>query len=625
VRRLPPRLLLALCLGGCAEPSPEGTDRVQRLDHAQIALDPAPDPPGEDAAWEPVALPDRWRERRPEAGGLAWYRLELPGPAAPDESWAAFLPHVNMNAAVWVNGVPVGSGGRMSEPVAHNFNRPLYFSFPGRLLDRTANRVDVQLYAYAHHYGELDAPWLGPDRALRPRYEAVLWQRTTLAQLATALCLATVLFTGALWLGSRFDPVYGWLCAVTALWGVVSFNYWLRDLPVSHWSWERIVHPAMDGFMLTLAVWAHRYVGVRRPRLERLFGAAAVVSFAVAFALPPSRFYPAVNVLHALVFPASAYGVAIVLLHVLRTRPLEAAIYVATGAAALAFAAHDLGIQFGKASPGAPFLLPYIVPLMLLSFGSTLVIRFAAALRSAESLNRDLEQRVAEKHRELDRSFEERRALERARLVAEERERLVREMHDGLGGQLVSLLSLVEADPGADPRVTGAVRAALADMRLVIDSLDPGLQTLGGALGAARARLEPALARSGVRLEWHAGDVPATPWLGPHDYLQVLRILQEALANAVQHAAATRVAVRTGSRRSADGRPGVFIEVEDDGRGFDPKQAARPGARGLRHMRERAEQLSGSLGVEAAAADGRGTRVALWLPLAPPGVATPRA
>ena len=226
-------------------------------------------------AWEPVTLPDRWRERRPGAGGFAWYRLEVPGPAAPGAEWAVYLPYVSMNAAAFVNGAPVGSGGRFSEPVARNFNRPLYFAFPSDLLDRPTNAIEIRLFAYPYLFGELAAPWIGPDRALRRPYEAALWQRATLAQGATVLCLVTVLFSGALWFGSRGDPVYGWLALVTALWSIVSFNYWLRDIPVSLWTWERTVHTSMDGFMLALACWAHRYVGVRRPRLERGLAAAA--------------------------------------------------------------------------------------------------------------------------------------------------------------------------------------------------------------------------------------------------------------------------------------------------------------------------------------------------------------
>jgi signal transduction histidine kinase len=620
VRRSGLALPLLLCACACAAHPEGGPDGARHVERAELALSAAPEPPPPgDPAWEPVALPDRWRERRPDAGGFAWYRLEVPGPVAPGTPWALYLPHVNMNAAAWVNGAPVGSGGRFTEPVARNFNRPLYFAFPSDLLDRPANEIQIRFFAYPYLFGELGAPWIGPDRALRRHYEAALFQRTTLAQIATVLCVVTVLFCSALWLGSRWDPVYRGLALVTALWSIVSFNYWLRDIPVSIWTWERTAHNAVDGFALALACWAHRYVGVRRPRLERGLAAAAALSLAVAWLVPPSHFYPAVNLVHGAAFSAAVYGTFIILRHAVRTRPIEATVYVPAGAAALGFALHDLLLQHGATRPGAPFLLPYIVPLMLVSFGSTLVLRFASALRSAESLNRELEARVEDKHRELERSYEARRALERAKLLAEERERLVREMHDGLGGQLVSVLSLAEADGGADPRVAVGVRAALDDMRLVIDSLDPALQTLAGALGAARARFEPALVKSGVALEWQAGDLPRTPWLGPQDYLQVLRIVQEALVNVVRHSGARRVAVRSGTGASEDGRAGILIEVCDDGQGFDPAAVGRPGSRGLRHLRERAARLAGSLRVGPLdPATGCGTRVALWLPAAPP-------
>jgi signal transduction histidine kinase len=612
--------LVSLLLCACGAGPLDGQDGARRLERARIALSDSPVPPPADhPGWEAVSLPDRWRERRRGTGGFAWYRLELPGPVAPGGEWALYLPHLDLNAAAWVNGAPVGSGGRFSEPVARNFNRPLYFAFPSDLLDRPVNEIHVRLFAQPHLFGELGAPWVGPGESLRAHYEAAFLQRVTLAQVATALCLTTMLFCAALWFGSRGDPVYGWLALVTALWAIASLNYWLRDVPVATWTWERSMHAALDLFMFALACWAHRYAGVRRPRLERAFAAAAAAAFAVVWLVPAERFYPTVNYVHAAVFPATLYGTLLILRHVLRAGAVEAAIYVPAGLAALGLAVHDLLLQFGATEPGAPFLLLYLVPLMLAAFGSTLVLRYAGALRSAETLNRELEWRVDEKHRELEDSYAARRALERDKLLAEERERLVREMHDGMGGQLVSLLSLAEADERADPRLVGGLRAALDDMRLVIHSLDPALQTLGGALGAARARFEPALAQSGIALEWQAGDLPPTPWLQPQDYLQVLRIVQEALVNAVRHAGARRVAVRSGTRAGEDGRAGIRIEVCDDGRGIDAATLARAGGRGVRHMRERAARLSGSLSFEPGdSGSGPGTRVVLWLPAQAP-------
>jgi hypothetical protein len=230
-------------------------------------------------------------------------------------------------------------------------------------------------------------------------------------------------------------------------------------------------------------------VGVHRPRLELLLAVAAGLSVLLAWAVPKPLFNPTVNVVHGLLFPAAAYGTGLILLRERRSHPAEAALYLATGSAALAFAVHDLLIQFGRGGSGAPFLLPYVVPLMLLAFGSTLVVRFAPALRSSEALNRDLEQRVVENTAS---SSTATRTAARSSAQAARGGARAAGARDARrpGRAAVSLLSLVERDSGSDPRVAPAAARGARRHAAVIDSLDPALQTIGGAW-AARACFEP--------------------------------------------------------------------------------------------------------------------------------------
>ena len=98
------------------------------------------------------------------------------------------------------------------------------------------------------------------------------------------------------------------------------------------------------------------------------------------------------------------------------------------------------------------------------------------------------------------------------------------------------------------------------------------------------------------------------PWLDAPQALEVLRLLQEALANIIKHAGARSIAI------SAQGaEAGVLVQVVDDGVGFD---TAQPDAgRGLPNMRERARLLGGRLTIESSR--GGGTAVRLWLPAQP--------
>jgi signal transduction histidine kinase len=602
------RIVAALLVALAPAPTAQA-QAFATLERASILLDGGAAPPPDDAAgWEPVTLPDEWRRRRPEREGFAWYRLELPGPVPAGVAYALHLPSLSMNAAAWLNGEPIGSGGSFEDPVARNFNHPLYFPFPSSLLSRNRNVVHVRLWCYATpHHGYLAPIEVGPDATLRPRYETRLFRQLHLTELSSWLTVVLLVFLTGLWVASRFEGVYGWFALAAGCWAINSLNFWVRDPPFATWTWERVTNGPVEAFVAALAIWVHRLHGLERPHLERALLGFAAASFVATWLLPPARFYPAVNWLHVGALTIGVYAVAVILRR-WRSHPRwELVVFAAGGAVALWFAAHDLAIQFGRLPATSPQLFPFVVPIALLCFGAALIARFVASLRAAESLSRELERRVAEKRAELDQSYARMRDLERAQVLAHERERLMREMHDGLGGQLVSALSLAEAADTPREVLSAALRGALDEMRVVIDSLDPQVEDLGQLLGQLRARLEPMLRRSGLHFAWDVGRGHALPRLGPEQSLHVLRILQEAITNVVKHAGASEVRVST----RADGA-GVALAIEDDGRGL---LAGAAGGRGIANMQARARTLGAKLRVSALAA---GTRVELALPATPP-------
>lgn len=231
--------------------------------------------------------------------------------------------------------------------------------------------------------------------------------------------------------------------------------------------------------------------------------------------------------------------------------------------------------------------------------------RVSRALAESQRLNALLEERVREKQYELERQFEVLQRLMRDAAVAEERRRLMSDMHDGIGASLISTLSLVESGEASSEQVATALRECIDDLRLAIDSLEPADGELEPVLGGLRYRLEPRLKAKGITLEWQVQDLPKLAALTPQNVLHVLRILQEAFSNVVKHTQATRLRVAT---RVDDGR--VAIEVSDDGCGFDIAQPAS--GRGLANMRMRAHAIGGELRIVA---DSRGTMLSLSLPI----------
>jgi signal transduction histidine kinase len=206
----------------------------------------------------------------------------------------------------------------------------------------------------------------------------------------------------------------------------------------------------------------------------------------------------------------------------------------------------------------------------------------------------------------------------RERLVTareEERRRLRRDLHDGLGPQLAGLTMTAEAARDAiagDPAHARALldglieqtQEAVADVRRVVYGLRPPALDAIGLLGALRLH---ASQHPGLQVSVLTPD--ELPTLPAAVEVALYRIAAEALSNAEHHANAASCTLRLALDRTAGT---VRLEIADDGRGIDSERGTGVG---LSSMRERAAELGGTLTV--AAGTGGGTVVTAVLPCAP--------
>ena len=229
---------------------------------------------------------------------------------------------------------------------------------------------------------------------------------------------------------------------------------------------------------------------------------------------------------------------------------------------------------------------------LLFTLSWVLAQRATASTREVYRLNQSLAGTVAKREAELRQAFEQLRASEQQRAIEGERRRLMRDMHDGLGSQLVQTLNMVRSqrdtlDAGS---VESMIHHALEELRLMLDSLEPMEGDLATILGTFRQRVEPALAAAGIELDWQVQDVPALPSLDAQGVMHLFRCMQEIFANVVKHAQARRVCVRT--RHDA---AHVYLSVTDDGVGLQRPQTRLAHQRGLGNLRARAGKLGAEL------------------------------
>ncbi|MDP1568980.1 MAG: histidine kinase [Vicinamibacterales bacterium] len=250
-----------------------------------------------------------------------------------------------------------------------------------------------------------------------------------------------------------------------------------------------------------------------------------------------------------------------------------------------------------------------------------------ASLQTIARHHEELEQRVADRTRELDqacRRLNERdlwRAQVLRRVISaqeDERRRLARELHDDTCQSLAALSVSAEAavadlapGPARDRllSVKALVDASLADLHRVIYDLRPSVLDDLGLVPAIRWLVSHRFARSSVAVRLEVDGLAER--LPPEVETALFRVVQEALTNIERHAHAEHVLVQL----SADAS-GLLIEIEDDGIGFDPASvgAPAPGGRGLGllGLRERVELLGGRCEVDST--PGHGARIVVSVP-----------
>jgi signal transduction histidine kinase len=593
---------------------------------------------------------------QPMDGGQAcWQRVSLPetvarGPSLPidrdtplDRIWFR-VRHVPVEGAGRIEPimvyVPRVMGGAWQlrvngAVVADNladwrmmWNRPIGVSLPPALVP-PGQPVEIVLgIVFRPEVGYGMAPMtVGPQSAVAPRLaQRLLWQHT-LPQASSVVLLLMGLFFLGFWWTRKQESAHLLVALASVAWFVCNLQY-LLVRPDDEWlnAWySGIVNVSITWVMWLIYLFALRFDARRFVWVER--GLALFVAFMSLLALPVWHvsFDADSGVLFQLINVSVAAGVTVLLtVMAVRGGSTELRGIVAALWLAMLAGAHDVALLAQQVSIESVYLLPYGTLLLFAAFLMALQRRYVSAIDQAERLNDVLEQRLAERQTELEAKHQRLLEVQRGQALLLERQRLMRDMHDGLGSSLMSSLVMVEQGHMDMGQVGLMLRECVDDLRLVVDSLEPIEHDLILLLASLRHRLGSRLEAAGLSLVWQVEDIPPLPWLEPPDALHLLRFVQEVLTNVLKHAQARQVVFRVSlegallpaeREHEGDGEATEWVRIliRDDGVGLPEGLVAR-GSRGLINLKERARRLGGQLAVSSQGA-GKGVEVSLSLPL----------
>jgi hypothetical protein len=553
---------------------------------------------------ESVALPFFWDRAHAAHHGRARFVLRFGAAAAgAGANPALYLPRVGNAFAVSLNGSPVYQVGAPGSRSHDSVKRPWLIALPPALLHADDNRLEITIEATAGRAAQLSLVSIGPYSALEPAFDREHFWRVqlTAAMLWTALVLG--LMGLAAWWVQR-EPMFLCYAIAELAWAARLTDMFFVAMPLPWQAWGAYVAVTFGLSQLAMTAFFLHAVGRWHGTWKRAYWAYVAVWLAIV----PVVVMVEWRELWIGWVAAGTLGFVLLALYVgwrgfAEGRPWRWIF------ASLVLLATVSGAADMAESPGSMYMHPTWSRFVWLGYSLALAAQVARRLARArlaqQRAHAELHQALAAQKLELDEANRRRARGELDLAMEQERQRVMRDMHDVLGGRLSGLLSLAARHGPAAAELQAEVRTAIDELREVVSAMAPFDGNLATMLGSLRPQLERHLSLVGVALEWSVDELPPMAGFTPAKVQHLRRLLLEAVTNVARHAKAQRATLSAKLVGEA-----IEVRLADDGVGFDAGAAAARG-NGLRNMEWRAQTLGAELRFEA----GAGSTLVLRLPL----------
>ncbi len=542
---------------------------------------------------------------------VTWYRLNVPKLQSTSYPQHIYIPRWKTDGRIAVYGDSHIFYQSHANMAWNGWNTPLWIPLEKTAGEITPKVILIRIERPRSSGLGISSIWLGEDSQIRWRYHIRDVLQLQLPIMSSAAFLAVGIFSLFVWLRLRNEWLYGLFFCVSLVAYLHSTHYFLgaEPLPIAdNWfSWLTI------NSLFWLAALVHVFLsylhGRQKPWLNRLI---IGITLSVAILTLPILsglldVYLIASLVHMLLL---IMGTTISLVgwrSSKQSKSHDGLMLAGWGVIAMIFGIYDFLLANNYVSIESIYLGPYSNLSAFLIFMVILFRRYIGAINTINQQNIHLENSLEAQSTALQKSYHQLREIEQRQELAQERQRMMQDMHDGLGSTLIGALRVVEHGNISEADIAEILKDCIDDLKLAIDSMEPLEADLLLLLATLRYRIGPRIESSGIKLRWEIKDVPPLDWLDPKKALNILRILQEAFANIIKHTEATEIRVETGINGSF-----IVVIITDNGQGFDVESALKNGGKGLSNQMRRAEAIGAKVKWNS---DSKGTCFTLYLPI----------
>ena len=372
----------------------------------------------------------------------------------------------------------------------------------------------------------------------------------------------------------RRDALYLWAAVAQCCWAVRLADGALGSPPLAWPAWGVAMAACYAGWVAAAMLFCQHVAGRQHhPRMRwmgvAMVGGVLVSMLATGLALARAEPFWLTAWLALAILAIGACVGAFVVATVRQPDPARVLMSLAALTVFSVGVRDWAAIRLGNAD-GDIAWMPFASVFLGIALLATMTVRFRAVSQQARHWTATLSHRVAERERELAKTYARLEVVAREQARTHERERILRDMHDGVGSHISAAIRLLRTGTASRDELLRLLNDSLDQLKLSIDSIHLPPGDIGALLASLRYRMAPRFAASDIAMEWAVDEIEPVPCIDGAGMRQLQFLLFEAIANVLQHAHARRLRIE-----AVDSAGALTLRISDDGVGFDARQLPR--------------------------------------------------
>lgn len=514
-----------------------------------------------------VKLPESWNGL--SKSGRSDYLLSFDIQSSLTTPFAMYVPRLGNRFAVVMNGKKIAESALFGDSQADSAQRPYFLKLPAELITVSHNIIVFHLEGEKNRFAGLSKVHIGAEQEIYSRYS----QRYDLQTAGSfAVMVASILFAflSLLFWRATKEKSYILFAVLCVLWSIRTSYAVIARAPFEYHWWTFIVDASYAGVVSCIVLFCIYTLNLRFKKTllsitAGFLGLSLVLIFWHAFGeVNTVRQWWAFLMLGFV----ALMSVMVISAWYFNRSPASAAL-ASAGAIALMLGAYDhVTVFYSKDGYGSFAIARYAILFFLMAMAWILADQFLRLLSREKTMRREVADELRVKKALLEKELAEKEVLINQSAHDLERQRLLQDLHDGMGLQLNGLMGLVEHGTLDRSELTSEVRTTLEQLRVMMDGTESFDGTLAELFGHVRYRVETRLSRHAMELVWvcQLASIDETN-VNPASALNLQRVMFELCTNIIKHAKATRVNVDIQVLVKADAKNELRIVVTDDGIG----------------------------------------------------------